>query len=237
MDFKLDELKSAMIVQTKKNDIVANNISNANTIGFKKDKTYFDSFMKGEISNLSFHTEQDLSQGELKSTDNPLDFAISGRGYFTINNNGRELYTREGHFSTDKNGYIVTGNGDEIMGEGGPINIMVDGDGVQKIHVNNDGEIFADDIYVDRLIISDFSEDIKLKRFSGNTFAPENNSDLPSRLEQPNIIQGKLEGSNVNPVSEMVNLLELQRSFESSQRTIKIIDRVLSQASTQLSKV
>jgi len=239
MDFTLDELKSAMIIQTKKNDIVANNLANSDTIGFKKDFTFFDTFRKKmeEVNNLSVHTVKDLSQGDFESTDNPLDLAISGDGFFTVSMENEEVYTRNGHFELDIDGNLVDGAGNFVLGEQGQINLITTEDQVSNIFISGEGEIYIDDILVDKLRISNFTDDTQMERLSGSVFRVRNPKIADSSENNAVIMQGSIEKSNVNPVDEMVNLMELQRGFESSQRTIRTIDEILSKAATQLSKV
>jgi flagellar basal-body rod protein FlgF len=238
MDFRLDELKSAMIIQTKKNDVVANNLANSDTIGFKKDYTFFDTFSKKleDVNNLSIHAVKDLSQGEFENTNNPLDLSISGEGFFTVQIDGREAITRNGHFDLNTDGNLVDGFGNLVLGEQGKINLITNNDQVSNIFVNSNGEIFVDEIQIDKLLIKNYSEKTQLERLSGSVFRVKNPLFAEEIDTNSVVVQGRIEQSNVNPLSEMVNLMELQRGFESSQRTIKILDGILSKAA-QLSKV
>jgi len=239
MDFRLDELKSAMIIQTKKNDIVANNLANVDTIGFKKDYTFFDAYRKQleEVNNLSVHTVKDFSQGTFEDTNNPLDFALSGDGYFTVEFKGEEVYTRNGHFELDNNGFLTDGEGNYVLGKQGKINLTQNFDTISNIFVSGEGEIYVDDIPVDYFQITSFNKDTQVERLSGSVFKAKNPETVESSSSDAFVMQGRIEKSNVNAVSEMVNLIELQRSFESSQATIKILDSTLSKASTQISRV
>ena len=239
MDFRLDELKSAMIIQTKKNDIVANNLANIDTIGFKKDYTFFDAYRKQleEVNNLSVHTVKDFSEGEFEETNNPLDFSLSGEGYFSVEYKGEEVYTRNGHFELDNDGFLTDGEGNYVLGRQGKINLTQNFETVSNIFVSGEGEIYVDDIPVDYFKITSFNKDTQVERLSGSVFKVKNPETVESRESESFVMQGRIEKSNVNPVSEMVNLIELQRSFESSQTTVKILDNILSKASTQISRV
>lgn len=239
VDFRLDELKSAMIIQTKKNDIVANNLANSNTIGFKKDFTFFDSYTKKleDVNNLSIHTVKDFSQGEFESTNNPLDLGISGQSFFSIQMGNEEVYTRNGHFGLDKDGFLIDNIGNYVLGKQGPINLITNTEQVNNIFIGSDGEIYIDDILVDKLKIANFAEETKMERLSGSVFRVKNAEFNKITEENCVVLQGCIEQSNVNPVNEMVNLMELQRGFESSQRTARILDNILSKAASQLSKV
>ncbi len=239
MDFTLDELKSAMVIQTKKNDVVSNNLANVNTIGFKKDFTFFDAFEKklADVNNLSVHTVKDFSQGEFENTNNPLDFALSGDGFFTIDTGDETVYTRNGHFEMNEEGYLVDGSGNYVLGQQGRINLKTNFETVSNVFVSGDGEIYVDDISVGRFQITDFEENTQMERLSGSIFRLKNPETVTTKESRASLMQGRIEQSNVNPVSEMVNLIELQRGFESSQRTIRILDNALGKASTRISKV
>ncbi|MFP4547638.1 MAG: flagellar hook-basal body protein [Bacteroidota bacterium] len=239
MDFTLDELKSAMLIQTKKNDIVSNNLANVNTIGFKKDYTFFDAYEKkmAKVNNLSIQTVKDFSQGEFEDTNNPLDFAISGDGFFNIDADGETVYTRNGHFELNDEGYLVDNQGNYVLGENGRINLQTNFETVNNIFVNGEGEIYVDNILADQFKLSGFNDNAQVERLSGSVFRLKNPDAVSEQQSDAVVVQGKIEQSNVNPVKEMVNLIELQRGFESSQRTIRILDEALSKASTQISRV
>ena len=239
MDFRLDELKSAMVIQTKKNDIVANNLANSDTIGFKKDFTFFDTYKKEleEVNNLSIHSVKDFSQGDFEETNNPFDIAISGNGFFNIDMNGETVFTRNGHFDLDTNGNLIDSAGNFVMGEQGVINLLTTTDQVSNVFITGEGDIYVDDIPVDRLKISNFTESTQMERLSGSVFRVANPLDAEELENNSVVMQGRIEKSNVNPITEMVSLMELERGFESSQRTIRILDGILSKAATQLSKV
>ena len=237
MDFELSEIKNSLVTQVNKNKIVANNLANSNTVGFKKSIPFAEYLKSDELGRNSLRSNQDLTQGELKKTGNPLDFAITGEGFFTIDKNGEEIYTRNGHFQVDNEGFLITNNGDTVLGQGGLINVAPKGIEPKEINVGKDGEIFANGERVGKLLISKFPNDMKFHQIGENSYVPENNRVLPEIVEEPNINQGQLEGSNVNPVEEMIGMMELKRSFESSQRVLKVLDRVMGKAATRISKV
>ena len=235
MDLKLTELKNTMIAQTHKNSVVANNLANVNTTGFKRDVMFFEVLKKNETPEVQMKVETDFSQGPLRQTNNPLDLAISGRGFFTIDTGDGEAYTREGHFTVDEGGILKTSDGNPVLGRGGWINLSIDGIKVGEVTINTRGEIFMGDELIDTLKITDFDSYSDLKKAGGNLFVAGENV-IPRELEDPVILQGKLEGSNVNPVREMIDLIEIQRQFESSQRAVRTIDSALRKAANDISR-
>ncbi len=237
MDFKLSELKNALLTQVNKNDIVANNLANTNTVGFKKNVAFAE-YMKAENKgNNQIKSVQDFSQGELEQTDNPLDFALSGPGFFTVESEGKEVYTRNGHFNVDRDGFLRTMDGKAVLGQGGWINIAPDGIQPGELNVNSEGEIYADGELMGKFQISTFEPTVELRQMGNACFIPKDQRTWPTTVEEPHIIQGRLEESNVNPVDEMVQLLELHRNFESSQKTLQLIDEVLSKAANRISRI
>ena len=106
MDIELNRLKYALTAQLNRNEIVANNLANAKTTGFKKDMTFNDLFEVESSKNIQTHQQADHSQGALEQTGNPLDFAISGEGMFVLDANGEEIYSRDGHFTLNRDGFL-----------------------------------------------------------------------------------------------------------------------------------
>ncbi|MDP8241025.1 MAG: flagellar hook basal-body protein [Candidatus Hatepunaea meridiana] len=233
MNIKLEILKNAMIAQTRKTGVTANNLANLNTSGYKRDVAFVDYLKDSQNSNLKVET--DFSQGQLKQTNNPLDLALAGRGFFTVETNQGETYTRNGHFQVGQDGLLKTSNGNPVIGNGGWINISTDGMKAGKINVTTRGEVYQNNELIDVLRIVDFESYIGLKKTGENLFV--NTGNISSELvDEPVVKQGNLEVSNVSPVGEMIEMIEIQRQFESSQRTAKIIDSVLGRAVNDIGK-
>jgi len=223
-----------MVAQLQKNDIVANNLANINITGYKKDVVFLE-VLKDE-TNPKVNIRTDYSQGSMKQTNNPLDLAISGPGFFTIETDQGEAYTRDGHFTVDDQGILRTSGGNAVLGQGGWINLIPDNTKVGQVNITTLGDIYVDDTLIDTLRITDFADYSGLRKIGQNLFRAS--ADVETRtVEEPNVLQGNLEESNVSAVQEMVNLIEIQRQFESSQRIVKTIDRALGRAVNQISRV
>jgi len=233
MNIKFEKLKNVMVAQTKKTGVTANNLANTNSSGYKRDVAFVDYMKDSNDSSLSVKT--DFSPGQLKQTANPLDLAINGRGFFSVETGWGEAYTRDGHFQVGQDGTLKTSNGNPVLGQGGLINMAVDGVKTGDINITNKGEIFLDNELIDVLRIVDFETYADMKKTGGNLFQ-NSNGIMPNLVEEPSVKQGNLEVSNVSPVEEMVELIELQRQFESSQRTVKIIDNVIGRAVNDIGK-
>lgn len=226
MDFNIDKIKEVMTVQLYKNDVVANNLANVNTVGFKRDVPFIEYLKEGAKAQLK--VQADFQDGTLRNTGNQLDLALQGPGFFTVSVNDQVAYTRDGHFSIDEEGFIITNEGNKVLGEGGWINVSEDGLTPGEIIVNKTGELYINDQYVDTLRITDFDSYQRLKKIGANLFT--NNSASVRPAEQFSIWQGYLEDSNVDPIKEMVNLIEIQRQYESSQRALRTLDSIQGRA-------
>ena len=229
---------SGLTVQQKRLDVVSNNLANATTTGYKKEGLTTQSFkdvygikVKDEtvgyinqnIGTLNLGAKvgesfRSWDQGSFQNTGNKFDFALSGSGLFSISftNKAGEtstLYTRDGSFQMNREGYLVTKDGDFVLGENGPIQLPTD---FEKLTVEESGEIYADGQYVDRFALVDF-ENYDYVEADGAT-----QTDAAATVNQ-----GYLEASNINVVTEMVDMISIARDFESNQKIMNTIDEML----------
>lgn len=235
MHINISNLKHALVGQVDRNNVVANNLANINTTGFKKDLVFFDTFgeelekREGQIHSI------DHAQGQLKKTDNPLDVALSSKGFFTVQTDTGIAYTREGHFKLDDDGMLRTASGQLVVGETGPIVILGKNIKPEIITVTHNGEIFSENQFIDRLQITDFENKEQLKKIGDNLFSASNNA-IPDEIFEAEVHQGFLEESNVNPAEEMIQLIEVQRQFESLQKMVRSLDEVFQTAANQVGR-
>lgn len=239
---------SGMMVQMARQDVLANNLANVNTAGFKKDIALSAAFPQmllqriGEVSeNNGTRTPvspvsigslgigatisqiaTDHSVGMFKATENQTDFALKGDGFFTIETPDGLKYTRNGSFSLTAEGRLVTSDGFPVMGLNGYIetngSLSVDEKG--NIEVNgNDTETFK---------IVTFEDKAALTKVGSSLFEA---GDQQGQVdENPRIMQNYIEASNVNPVQEMVDLITVVRAYEMSQKMIQAEDQTLDKA-------
>jgi len=227
MDIRFDELKETLKSQERKLDVISNNLSNINSTGFKRELVFIGLLRDKGKDLVSMKIVPDFREGPLEKTDNPLDFAISGRGLFAvIKSDGEERYTRNGHFKVDAEGFLVTPTGEKVLGKSGPINVSIDGLKPGKVEVSPFGRIYVDSEYIDDFKIVDFEDYSVLRKDREGFYYAGNRSGL-REVEEPHIIQGTLEASNVNPVDEMIEMITLHRHFESTQKAIKALDEQL----------
>lgn len=235
MNNKLIALQNIMVAQTHKNDMVANNLANVNTNGYKRDIMFMDVLRENTKPMATIHVQTDFSKGPLKPTGNPLDFALSGSGFFVVNTDQGEALTRDGHFTVADDGTLLTGTRHPVSGTAGPINVSLDGQVPGDIAVSTDGEIYIGDQLIGQFRIVDVEDYSALEKRGDNLFALNPETRMMD-VYDTQVLQGQLEGSNVNPVNEMVHLIELQRQFESSQRAMHTVDQILGKAANNISR-
>lgn len=245
---------SGMITLEAKQDVITNNIANANTNGYKVDNLSIKSFkdvlienkdkvlagqnVSNSIGRLSLGaaingTNVDYSQGVLQDTGKDTDFAIEGKGFLVVQRNNKNYYTRDGHFRINSQGYLVTDIGDQVMGTDstgkmGPIFI---GNGKLSLDVNNN--ILVDGKNVSKLATADFNDYNSLKKVGDNLYEGEN----PDYNGKVYVKQKALEKSNVNIITEMVNMMTVSRSFETNQKMIQTIDETMAKAANEVGAV
>jgi flagellar basal-body rod protein FlgF len=236
-----------MLPKTLKIDVIANNLANVNTTGFKKSNLFVRELIKADLvgnqSNLSdpFNkipqtADIDFSQGKLEQTKNPLDLAINGEGFFAVETDNGVKYTRNGNFTLSADGAIVTTDGYKVLGEGGELYIP-DPQKIQadQLTVAKNGEIYIGKKLIDKLQVVNFPKDENGKsklQYAGNNLysAPNDYSNETSDVRNYEIQQGFLEGSNVNALEEMVNMMQLSSAIQIDQKVIRYQDNSLQQA-------
>ncbi len=234
MQFELTKLKQAMMAQVDRNNLTANNLSNIGTTGFKKDQMFFQTLSDELDISKSMTKSTSFEQGHLQETGNPFDLAISGKGFFSVEmENGETAFTRDGALHIDEDGILKNKSNLPIMGEGGWINIISEFGTPNEVKISESGEVFADGVILDRILISDFENPNVLEKVGGSLFKANRNA-IEYQIEIPSIRQGFLESSNVNPASEMIELVEIQRNFEGIQRMVRALDDVYKKAVTQV---
>jgi flagellar basal-body rod protein FlgF len=221
---------SRQLTLERQMDVVANNVANVNTTGFKADRSLFEEFLNsrahednfvGSDRRLSFvqdrGTFKDFAQGAFEQTKNPLDVAIDGRGFLAVQTPAGERYTRDGGLQINNQGQLVTQSGDQVLGTSGPIVFQpTDHD----ITIAADGNITVLegtnrlDAVRGKLRVVSFADAQKLVKEGSNLYAAG-----PGTAAQPDIAsqvrQGFIEKSNVNSVAEMSRMIEVTRAYTS----------------------
>lgn len=252
---------SGMNAQQRRLDAISNNLANVDTTSYKRDVTvsknfpelllrrmdddgvYKNPFGSADVApiigkiGLGVEVNElftDFQQGSFKPTGSSSDFALEGKGFFSIETPHGERYTRNGNFTVGVEGYLMTKEGFPVLGENGRIFLQ---DSLYT--VNKNGEVYvrpisntdADAVLLDRLKLSTFENDRYIQKQGSSLYkdTPVSGPALPAEgSERPLVTQGFVEASNVNVVNEMVQMIEVNRAYEANQKTIQAEDTMMS---------
>lgn len=229
--------------QQMRMDLLANNLANVDTVGFKEDGAVFRAFLPGQNGAASpsgtplaarqaavplpsnYHTSMGesqtrYSQGALKQTGNPLDVGLEGEGFFVVQAEAGTRYTRNGSFRLDSEGTLVSADGLPVLGDGGPIQIE---EGA-KVTIDEQGNVFADAEQVGTLRLVTFDTPYPLEKAGDNLFMlkdPQAQEKPPERLA---VAQGHLELSNVEALRALTDMIEVVRLYEACQKMMRTDD-------------
>lgn len=248
---------TGMVNEQKRMDIIANNLANAATVGYKEENVTNQSFdelltikIKDEseaykdrpIGNMSLGVKlgevyTNYGQGSLRQTSNTYHMALEGNGFFALSvtdlaGNESTQYTRNGTFTMARDGSIVDSDGNHLLGESGEIIVPTD---ASEVVIDQTGAIYADQVYVDTVRIADF-EDYNYLIKSGDTMYKELEGAVEKTAEAF-IRQGFTEQSNVNVVAEMVDMITVTRAYEANQKVMQSIDKTLDLAANSVGRV
>ena len=249
---------TGMVNEQNRMDVMTNNLANATTVGFKKEGTTSQAFsdvltvkLKDESVGLSNvqriginspgvkigENYTDHSQGSFRITGNTYDMALSGDGFFVVDftNKADEtfpLYTRAGQFTLNKDGYLVTQDGDYVLSADDK---HIQLDTLQEASISKDGTITQDGKVVAKLKIVDFADYDYLEKYGETYYSPIEGSEIIT--SDATVNAGCLEMSNVQTVTEMVNMISITRAYESNQKVMQTIDGSLEIAANQLGRL
>ena len=220
---------SRLTAQQRALDVTAGNIANANTPGYRAERLVFSDFLvrtRGPDvprgAEVVTYTQdrasyRDPSAGPIAQTSNPLDIALSGDGYFTVQTPAGIRLTRAGHFELDAAGTIVNSDGHALLDQGGqPIRLAA---ADTAITISADGTIGTENGRVGRIAVVRPQDPYRLKPEGGRLFAAEGPPPVP--VVQPKVIQGAIEQSNIAPVLELTRMMRQLREFEFTSKMVQ----------------
>lgn len=252
----LYSVASGLITGEAKQNSIMNNMANLNTTGYKSEKLSIKSFDEvmisnrdkyvhgkhvknniGTLSNGAEINEKNINfeQGTIKNTENDTDFALEGRGFFVVRRNGQNLYTRDGHFMVNAQGYLLNQNGDLVLGRNlsnnavEPINV-----GEGKIASDKLGNLSIDGKLKYKLQLVDFNDYKQLKKEGESLYSSKTN---PVPANNIFVTQKALEASNVDNVQVMTEMMSVMRNFESDLKVLKTLDESLGKAVNDIGRV
>jgi flagellar basal-body rod protein FlgG len=232
-------------------EFVTNNLANAQTVGFKQDRSALSTFDEvmvlqnggeklpansqlGELGLASVAEEPmiDFTQGSLQETGRALDMAIEGPAFFTVQTPDGVRYTRDGGFTRDAAGRLSTSEGNLVLGtDGNPITIPGG-----HLSVETNGTMRVEGDQIGRLALVEFSLEQPLKKTGSNQYAPRIDGDQPTPAAGSAVHQSFVEASNVDMAGAQTTMLELQRAYQASQRLIQYQDEMLGRAVNEIAK-
>jgi len=216
---------SGALLHEKRLEVLTDNLANVNTSGFKKQKPVFEDSMPDGYGIRTFSsmksTVTDMSQGVTEKTERPLDVALMGPGFFTVQTGNGERYTRDGSFTIGPGGALVTKQGDPVIGAKGPVRLDT-----SEISIGADGQIKGKDGQViDTLKLAGFKNPGSLVREGSYFSAPADSAAAP--VSKATLVQqGYIEVSNVNAIKAMTTMIEAQRSYETQTKMIQSMDEM-----------
>jgi flagellar basal-body rod protein FlgF len=216
-------------------DVIANNIANTGTNGFKAGRMLFASYLQnvGRSERAAFVQDiavaLDPRDGEITTTNNPLDLAIQGEGFFKVETPDGIRYTRGGHFRLDDQGTLVTSEGDPLLGDDDfPI---VTSPGDAALNIASDGTVEQDDIIIGRIDVVTFENVLALRKVRAGLY---DTTLQPIPADSARVVQGAVERSNVEPIVEMTRMISLLRSYQGAQRLAQEQNQIRRRAITVL---
>jgi flagellar basal-body rod protein FlgG len=238
---------SGMLAESARTDTIANNLANVNTAGYKKDVAITKDFASmliyrindgaaaPSIGSLGVGAMVDEiatihSTGMMRQTGNALDLAIDGNGYFAVQTPAGVRYTKNGTFTKNAQGQIVTQDGNPVMGTAGPITVN---NAASNLTVSPDGRVMLDGVEAGQLSIVEFANEKQLLKEGDSLY---NANGAQARPSGSRVEQGMLEQSNVNVVAEMVNLITGYRAYEVNAKTVQAHDQLLDKAVNEVGR-
>ena len=230
---------TGLITRTAALDTIANNLANVSTAGFRASHNKFSSVLattgNPELSTVNQDindygvlsgTQLDTTQGALVPTGNPLDIAVEGAGYFTVQAPSGQVYTRGGSFRVSPQGKLITAAGDPVIGDNGPITIAG-----EPVTVSSDGTISAKGAISGRLKLVEFPPNVELQSAGGTYYKAPAGTEV--NATKTHVRQGMLESSNVNPITSVVELITAQREVEQMRHALTMFGTEMDKTATQ----
>ncbi len=230
---------AALMARSQALDLVANNLANTSTPGFRGQHNIFRSFLatasghQGSGLNravndfgISGGSQMDLTEGNLEHTGNDFDFGVQGPGFFQVQTANGPVYTRNGNFQVSTQGQLMTAQGDPVMGDQGVIRILGG-----PVTVSADGTISVKGAVAGKIKLMEFPPGTAMESVGKTYYSAPKNAGTPAK--QSSMVQGSLESSNVNPVAGAVELVAVQRYAEMMQRALSMFHTEFNRIATE----
>ena len=226
---------NAMSNFAARHDVISNNLANVSTPGFARQ----DTFVRGTeaAGNQPFglpqvSTRTDFRAGPPVLTGNPLDLALEGSGFFSLLTEAGERYARIASLRVDGEGFLRDGQGNAVLGENGVLHV-----GDAELLVEKDGSILANGSFLDRIKITTFARGNAVQRGAGGLYEMRRGFRPDAKMARPVVHTGQLEGSAVEPVPELVRMIQALRSYEAAASALRATDATLDRAVNDIARI
>jgi flagellar basal body rod protein FlgG len=221
-----DQVSTSINALTQEFDIIAHNLANVSTVGFKRRCNAFSKSLEAQDAEtyspgtIDLNSIFDFSQGSIVETGRPLDFALHGKGFFVIETPKGPLYTRNGTFNKNQNSQMVDSLGRIVAGQAGPITIPGNV-GISQLNVSSDGTISAGGIAIGKFRLVNFNDnENKLVPTGDSCYRMPDENIQPIEAEHIVVKQGYQEASNVQIIDELVDMILVSRLYEANMKTL-----------------
>ncbi len=241
---------SGMLVQRDRMEVLANNLTNVDTAGYKSDSLISGTFQDMMIERLNdpkivsttnivgplgtgTHIEEvytSFGQGNVEETGRTCDMALEGDGFFVVSTPNGERYTRDGSFSVNSAGYLVTSEGLYVQGQNGRVYV-----GGEDFKADEQGNIYVGDKLTDKLHIAAFTDNAGLRKDGSNLY--ERVSGGVQAAQGVKVVQGSLESSNVDTAEELTRMMATSKAYQLNQRVLGMVDESLQKAVNEVGRV
>jgi flagellar basal body rod protein FlgG len=217
----------------RRQEVASNNLANVSTQGFKGDRVFARMMNSG---TPAADANTDFSQGSITPTGNPYDLAVDGKAFMVVRTENGERLTRGGTMRVDENGYLTDSNGNALMGESGPIQVATRGNTTPgTISISNTGVVNVGNTEVGRLRLETIEPGAQLTREGSGLYVPPDKR-TPLDNDATVVRQGALEESNVSTISQMVDMIAIQRAYTAVQKAMSTLDATRGIATTELGR-
>ena len=240
MDVSLYQAAAAMNATARWQDLISDNLAAASIPGARKQEISFSAVQAGMNeagkANYSIPTVTSVTNfktGELCATRNPMDFALDGPGFFTVQlPNGGKAYTRDGEFQLNAKGQLVNKEGYLVLGSSGPLQFNPNTS--DPITISVKGDVSQGSVSKGKIQITEFKHPEKLEPLGSTDFSPNNPGAQPITAVSTQVRQGFIEAANMSPTLEMASLITAMRMFESNQKVLQMESDRMSKVITDL---
>lgn len=216
-------------------DVISNNLANVSTPGYARQDTFVSRMSDAQsrpFEDPTVETRTDFRAGPPILTGNPLDLSLEGSGFFVVRTGDGDLLTRLGSLRVGPEGFLQTAEGHSILGENGLLHV-----GQGQVQVTKDGSVTVDGTYLDRLKLLTFRSGDDIERRPGGLWAVKNGRQATETIAPPVVRQGQIEGSAVQPVSELVGMIQAQRAYEAAASALRATDQTLQRAVNDIARI